>query len=114
MLFDNYTSTLCLKQTTLKDYQTVIPHYLSDWMNKKVTTISKRMVERRFTTIRDKGWKGGIPTHSQANKTMRILSALMNYAMADDIVLLKLPNRKIWVIWSSTQITYNIFRQLKQ
>ncbi|WP_407637467.1 tyrosine-type recombinase/integrase [Desulfocapsa sulfexigens] len=86
MLFDSYTSTLNLKETTLKDYQTVIPYYLSDWMNKKVTSISKSMVEKRFVTIRDKGWQGGIPTHSQANKVMRILSALMNYAMADDII----------------------------
>ncbi len=85
-LFSSYTSTLSLKPTTLKDYQTVLPHYLSDWMHKKVSSISKRMVEKRFTTIRDKGWQGGIPTHSQANKTMRILSALMNFAMADDII----------------------------
>ncbi len=85
-LFNSYTSSLSLKQTTLKDYQTVIPHYLSDWMTKKVTTISKKMVEKRFILIRDKGWQGGIPTHSQANKVMRILSALLNFAMADDII----------------------------
>jgi integrase len=29
---------------------------------------------------------GGIPTYSQATKTMRILSALMNYALADEII----------------------------
>ena len=85
-LFNNYTSTLSLKQTTLKDYQNVLPHYLSDWMNQKVTNISKGMIEKRFALIRDKGWKGGIPTHSQANKLMRILGALMNFAIADDII----------------------------
>jgi len=34
----------------------------------------------------DKGINGGKPTYSQATKTMRIFSALMNYAMADEIV----------------------------
>lgn len=85
-LFNNYIATLKLKPSTLKDYQTVIPHYLSDWLNSKVSHITKDMIERRFTLIRDKGWNGGIPTFSQATKTMRILSALMNYAMADEII----------------------------
>ncbi len=47
---------------------------------------AKKMVEQRFYQIRDKGINGGKPTYSQATKTMRILSALMNYAMADDLI----------------------------
>ncbi len=85
-LFSNYISTLDLKESTVQDYQRAIPNYLSDWLCVKVSNITKEMVEQRFTVIRDKGWAGGVPTHSQANKVMRILSALMNYAMADDII----------------------------
>ena len=44
------------------------------------------MIEKRFYLIRDKGFNGGIPTYSQATKVMRILSALMNYAMADEMI----------------------------
>ena len=51
-----------------------------------MASITKQMVESRFYKIRDKGICGGIPTYSQATKTMRILSALMNYAMADELI----------------------------
>ncbi|MGD9576776.1 MAG: tyrosine-type recombinase/integrase, partial [Syntrophorhabdus sp.] len=40
----------------------------------------------RFYKIRDKGINGGKATYSQATKTMRILSAIMNYAMADETI----------------------------
>ena len=85
-LLSNYLSSLDFKESALKDYKSAIPRYLTDWMNKRVTDISKEMVERRFCLIRDKGWRGGKPTYSHATKTMRILSALMNYAMADEII----------------------------
>ena len=85
-LFNNYIKGDRLKATTLKCYREVIFFYLSDWLNKPVSSITKQMVENRFYKIRDKGMNGGIPTYSQATKTMRILSALMNYAMADEIV----------------------------
>lgn len=39
-----------------------------------------------FYQIRDKGINGGIPTYSQATKVKRILSALMNYARADEMI----------------------------
>ncbi|MCP3889456.1 MAG: DUF4102 domain-containing protein, partial [Desulfobulbaceae bacterium] len=82
-LFKNYIMGDRLKPNTLKNYREVIFFYLSDWMHKPVDSITKQMVESRFYKIRDKGISGGKPTYSQATKTMRILSALMNYAMAD-------------------------------
>ncbi len=85
-LFQKYTKGDRLKPNTLKNYQHVILFYLSDWLQKPVSSITKEMVEKRFYTIRDKGVHGGIPTYSQATKTMRILSALMNYARADEII----------------------------
>ncbi len=85
-LFNKYTTESRLKMNTIKNYRHVILFYLNDWLQKPVTSITKQMVEERFYKIRDKGMNGGKPTFSQATKTMRILSALMNYAMADELI----------------------------
>ena len=76
-LFESYISGNRLKANTVRNYKEVIYFYLSDWLNKPVSSITKIMVEKRFYQIRDKGINGGKPTYSQATKTMRILSALM-------------------------------------
>jgi integrase len=86
IILDKYVAGDRLKPRTVQDYQEAIGFYLSDWMSSKVSSITKQMVERRFYRIRDKGINGGIPTYSQATKVMRILSALMNYAMADETI----------------------------
>lgn len=85
-LFDQYTSGNRLKQRTIIDYKEAIQFYLNDWLEKPVASITKQMVEQRFYKIRDKGINGGKPTFSQASKTMRIFSALMNYAIADELI----------------------------
>lgn len=85
-LFEEYISGGRLKERTVTDYQEAVYFYLSDWLNKPITWISKERVEKRFYLIRDRGINGGKPTYSQATKVMRILSALMNYAMADDLI----------------------------
>jgi integrase len=85
-LFKTYTSKVTLKPSTLKNHTQVINFYLQDWLDKPVVSITKEMVEKRFYQIRDKGVHGGKPTYSQATKTMRILSALMNYAIADELI----------------------------
>jgi integrase len=85
-LFERYTAGGRLKPNTLKNYEHVVLFYLSDWLKLPVVSITKQMVEERFYRIRDKGIGEGVPTYSQATKTMRILSALMNYAMADELI----------------------------
>lgn len=85
-LFDSYTRNVILKPSTLKNYKEVVLFYLRDWLEKPVDQITKQMVEKKFYQIRDKGIAGGKPTYSQATKVMRILSALMNYARADEII----------------------------
>jgi integrase len=85
-LFNKYTTESRLKMNTIKNYRHVILFYLSDWLQQPVASITKQMVEQKFYEIRDKGIAGGKPTYSQATKTMRILSALMNYAMADELI----------------------------
>lgn len=86
VLLDDYTSNDRLKKRTIQDYKEAIGFYLSDWLRLNMRQITKEMVLKRFYLIRDKGFNGGIPTYSQATKVMRILSALMNYGMADDVV----------------------------
>ncbi|MCF8055828.1 MAG: integrase family protein [Desulfocapsa sp.] len=119
-LFNNYTSSLDLKESTLKDYSMVIPHYLSDWMNKKVSSITKQMIEKRFCLIRDKGWKRGKPTYSQATKVMRILSALLSFAQADDLIeanpvdVLKQKRVKRSIIKRTSYLTREQARKVSQ
>ena len=85
-LFERYTRGDRLKPSTLKNYREVVFFYLHDWLDKPVSSITKGMIEKRFFLIRDKGIQKGKPTYSQATKVMRILSALMNYAMADELI----------------------------
>lgn len=85
-LLSEYLATVQLKPSTYRNYKEVIEYYLQDWLTLRLSNISKPMVEQRFVKIRDKGINGGKPTYSQATKTMRILSALMNYAMADGLI----------------------------
>lgn len=85
-LFSRYISSDRLKLRTIQDYKEAINFYLQDWLERLVKSITKDQVENRYFLIRDSGVHGGRPTYSQAAKTMRILSALMNYAIADDII----------------------------
>jgi hypothetical protein len=85
-LFEDYIKGNRLKPNTKKNYKEAILYYLQDWLNNPVSSISKQMVEKRFYRIRDKGMYGGKPTYSQATLVMRILSALMNYALADELI----------------------------
>lgn len=88
VLFEAYIRGERLKPGTLKlkDYRGVIFFYLQDWLEEPVDQITKQMIEKKFFQIRDKGINGGKPTYSQATKVMRILSALMNYARADEMI----------------------------
>lgn len=85
-LLDRYVSSAKLKPSTTKNYKEVILFYLHDWLDRPVKEIARHMIEERFVEIRDRGILGGQPTYSQATKTMRILSALMNYAIADGLI----------------------------
>jgi integrase len=85
-LFEQYMDCAKLKPNTIKNYRHVILFYLSDCLSKPVSSISKQMVEKRFYQIRDKCINGRNPTLWQAVASMRYLSALMNYAMADDLI----------------------------
>ena len=83
-VIDDYTTSKHnLKEETVKDYLSILENYLSDWKKKPISEISRDMVEQRHIDITyGKGkfsHKGGSPT--RANKTMRVVRALFNYAI---------------------------------
>ncbi|MDB4516346.1 integrase family protein [Crocinitomicaceae bacterium] len=94
-VLNDYLERRDLKPTTVLNHRQVIEYYLQDWLEKPIRNITEAMVERKFVDIRDKGIRrcadesiriGGTPSYSQATKTMRILSALMNYTRADGVL----------------------------
>lgn len=65
-----------LKPRTRKDYRDMMDLYLRDWLSKRMEDITKQMIAQRHAKIaRDHG-------PYPANKIMRILRALFNYAIA--------------------------------
>ena len=78
-VFEDYLSLRDLKPKTIGDYRNTFDVCLADWMDKPVPLITRRMVEQRFLKIKNGRGKG------QASKCMRILSALMNFAKAEEI-----------------------------
>lgn len=80
---DYTTSKHNLKEDTVKDYLSILENYLSDWKKKPISEISRDMVEQRHRDITYGAGKfvhkDGSPT--RANKTMRVVRALFNYAI---------------------------------
>jgi integrase len=63
-----------LKPRTIKDYKTVMNSYLGDWQKKPITDITKDMVVKRHSSL-------GKRSHVRANMAMRVLRAILNFAM---------------------------------
>tara|TARA_Y100000294_G_scaffold23915_1_gene20390 strand:+ start:129 stop:1379 length:1251 start_codon:yes stop_codon:yes gene_type:complete len=83
-VFDDYTTSKHnLKEDTVKDYLSILKNYLGDWKKKPIAEISRDMVEQRHREITygtgKFAQKDGSP--SRANKTMRVVRALFNYAI---------------------------------
>jgi integrase len=72
-----------LKKDTVKSYLSIVDNYLGDWKKKPISEISRDMVELRHREIiygtGKFSNKDGSP--SRANKTMRVVRALFNYAI---------------------------------
>ena len=72
--FENYLlARKNLKATTIHDYRRGIEGALSDWQNKRLTDLSKDMIETRHREL-------GSKSHARANNTMRVLRAVFNFA----------------------------------
>lgn len=79
-VFEDYMSSRALKPITVRDYRNTVQVVFGDWLDTPIREISRKHVENIFRFTRD---HRGQP---QAVKSIRILSAIMNYAMADEIV----------------------------
>ena len=78
-VFESYMSARTLKPITVRDYNNTVKVVFGEWLDTPIREISRRHVEDIFRFTRD---HRGQP---QAAKSIRILSAIMNYAMADEI-----------------------------
>jgi len=65
-----------LKPKTIKDYQILFNSYLSDWSKKELVNITRSMVVKKHTTI-------GNRSIYRANATMRLLRAIIYFAMTE-------------------------------
>ena len=63
-----------LSPLTIRDYQRCVEKQFGDWRSKQLTDITKDMVERRHRIL-------GENSPSQANRSMRFLRSLLNFAM---------------------------------
>jgi integrase len=77
-IFNGYVNVRELKAGTKKDMANSLKYYLPDWMDKPIRAITRKDVENRFIDLRS---KSGLPT---ADKAFRYLSAIMNFAKADE------------------------------
>ena len=78
-VFDSYLQARNLKPKTVKDCTNTLNQCFTDWMGQPVRDISRKHVEERFYHVSKTAGK------AQAAKAMRYLSALLNYAKADEI-----------------------------
>ena len=78
-ILDRYLLARNLKQKTSKDYISTMNSCFSGWLDKPLREIDRRDVEDRFRELDQKGIK------AQAVKAFRILSALMNFAKAEEV-----------------------------
>lgn len=74
-VFDDYLATRKdLKPTTIHDYRRHLDGSFADWRNRRLTDITKDMVELRHREL-------GQRSQARANGAMRVLRALFNHAM---------------------------------
>jgi len=96
-----------LKPKTIKDYQILFNSYLSDWSKKELVNITRSMVVKKHTTI------GNRSTY-RANATMRLLRAIINFAMTEyedsnDVpIITHNPVQKIKRNWFKESVRTNI------
>ena len=74
-LTDYLESRSSLKPNTKTAYAATTSQYLSDWLNRPISLITRDAVEARHRKI-------GKDSEARANTTMRILRAVFNYAIA--------------------------------
>jgi integrase len=78
-VFDDFKKGRDHKPRTAQDYRNTVNLCFIDWLDQPIRSITRKDVEERFFKIKKDAGK------PQAAKAMRYLSAIMNYAKADEI-----------------------------
>lgn len=76
--FEEYMASKEFRPITRYNYPRLMHKKLGDWLDKPVTAISRDMVEERFRLL-SSGTQLGTPGKADANLTMTILRATLNY-----------------------------------
>lgn len=74
-LLADYLKARPLKNETKKGYENIVKRVLGDWLDLPITKITRDMVQTRFLELSNH-------SKTQANYTMRVLRALMRYAIS--------------------------------
>ena len=77
--FAEYLESKKFRLNTVLSYKRAINQTLAGWQNKPITSITKNMVEERFKEL-SSGSMTGTSGKANANVTMTILRAVLNYA----------------------------------
>lgn len=78
-VFEEYVKVRDLSDKTVYDYGRVMQTVFEDWYSQPISDISRHGILKRHTETKDT--RG----HSMASKSFRILSAVCNYAKADEM-----------------------------
>ena len=78
-VFNSYVANRDLKDSTKRDYRTTFRLVFSSWAKRPIRDIIRQDAEEVFRDTRDN--RG----HATATKAFRIISAVFNYAMADEV-----------------------------
>lgn len=76
---EDYLTSRPLKATTVYDHRITLNKCFSDWFERPIREINRKDVEQRYKSLLTSAGAG------MANKGMRILSAVFNYAKAEEI-----------------------------
>lgn len=71
--FNDYISDRTLSPNTLSNYTTIVEKRIHDWKRKPLSSISRELVQKKHREI-------SIDSETSANKTMRLVRAVFNYA----------------------------------
>ena len=77
--FEEFMQSKEFRPLTRYNYPRIMHKKLGDWLDKPVTAITRDMVEQRFRKL-SSGTEIGTPGKADANLTMTILRATLNYA----------------------------------
>jgi integrase len=78
-IFDTFMQTRNHKPKTQNDYIGTVKLVFADWLSRPIREITRQLAQGRFLSIKKERGE------ATANKAIRILSAIMNYAMAEDV-----------------------------